>query len=110
MTTENTKLKLEDYKEFMSLVEVADYLEVCIDSIYNYINKGGAPLPSMRISKRKILIKKEDLLNKLFVGKNITNFQDLERETIINTKFLYDVYNKSLKKPTLWPIFHQTHQ
>jgi len=55
--------KLEDYKEFMTLSEVAEYLGVHINSIYNYLKEGGKPLPSIKISRRKILVKKSDLKN-----------------------------------------------
>lgn len=53
MNTEN--------KEFLSLGEVAKYLGVHITTIYRYLKDGGKPLPSMRLSKKKILIKQTDL-------------------------------------------------
>lgn len=60
----------EEYKEFMSLKDVTEYLGVHINSVYNYINDGGKPLPTIRISRKKILVKKADLEKWLEEKKN----------------------------------------
>jgi len=63
MDKDDINININDYKEFMSLQDVADYLGVHINSIYNYLKDGGKPLPSIHISKKKILVKKEDLID-----------------------------------------------
>ena len=50
-----------EYKDFLTLDQVAKYLDVEIKTIYKYINSGGKPLPAMRLSRKKILIKVSDL-------------------------------------------------
>ncbi len=55
--------KLEEYKEFMTLMDISEYLGIHINSIYTYIHEGGEPLPSIKISNKKILVKKKDLIN-----------------------------------------------
>ncbi len=51
----------QEYKEFLSLEEITQYLGVTIGTVYRYIHDVSMPLPSMKISKRKILVKKVDL-------------------------------------------------
>lgn len=51
----------QEYKEFMTVEEVAQYLGVWKDTVYRYIHDVKKPLPSMKISRKKILIKKIDL-------------------------------------------------
>jgi len=50
-----------DYKEFMTVTDVAKYLGVYRDAVYRYMEDIKRPLPAMRISSKKILIKKLDL-------------------------------------------------
>jgi excisionase family DNA binding protein len=50
-----------EYKEFLSIEEVAEYLGVYRDTVYRYIKDIKKPLPAMRISRKKILVKKVDL-------------------------------------------------
>jgi len=51
----------KEYKEFMTIVEVAEYLGVYKDTVYAYINEIGRPLPAMKITRKKILVRKADL-------------------------------------------------
>jgi excisionase family DNA binding protein len=51
----------DEYKEFLSIEEVAEYLGVYRDTVYRYIKDVKKPLPAMRISRKKILVKKVDL-------------------------------------------------
>ena len=55
--------------EFMSVEEVAKYLGVWKDTVYRYMRDEKKPLPAMRISRKKILIKKVDLDKWLEEGK-----------------------------------------
>jgi len=57
MLEENDK----NYEEFMSIEEVAKYLGVWKETVYRYIHDTKTPLPAMKISRKKILVKKEDL-------------------------------------------------
>jgi excisionase family DNA binding protein len=50
-----------EQKEFLSISEVAEALGVYRDTVYRYINDIKKPLPSIKISRKKILVKKEDL-------------------------------------------------
>ncbi len=61
MVQKKSKAKDSQDKEFLTLLDVAKYLGVNIDTIYSYINSGGKPLPSMRLSRKKILVEKKDL-------------------------------------------------
>ena len=60
----------EIYKEFLSIEEVAEYLHVYKDTVYRYIKDIKKPLPSIKISRKKILVKKVDLDNWLEEQKN----------------------------------------
>jgi excisionase family DNA binding protein len=51
----------DEYKEFLSIKEVAKYLGVYRDTVYRYIRDIKKPLPAMKISRKKILVKKIDL-------------------------------------------------
>ena len=53
----------DEYKEFLSIKEVAEYLGVYRDTVYRYIRDIKKPLPAMKISRKKILVKKIDLDN-----------------------------------------------
>jgi excisionase family DNA binding protein len=60
----------EIYKEFLSIEEVAEYLHVYKDTVYRYLKDINKPLPSIKISRKKILVKKVDLDNWLEEQKN----------------------------------------
>ena len=60
-------------KEFIDLPEVATYLGVSIETIYRYIHSKENPLPSMKISRKKILVNKRELDDWLFSFKNSEN-------------------------------------
>ena len=51
----------DETKDFLTLQEVTAYLGVSDSTIYRYLNRYKKPLPSMKISRKKILIKKVDL-------------------------------------------------
>jgi len=51
----------ENYKEFMTIDEVAKFLGVYRDTVYTYIKEIRKPLPAMKLSRKKILVKKADL-------------------------------------------------
>ena len=51
------------YHEFMDLEEVAEFLAVSMTTLYKYIHAEEDPLPSFRISRRNIKVKKADLDN-----------------------------------------------
>jgi len=51
----------EDYQEFLSIEDVAKYLGVYRDTVYRYIHDIKKPLPSMKISRKKILVRRSDL-------------------------------------------------
>ena len=51
----------EEYKDFMDLQEVADFLGVHINTIYKYIRDEKNPLPTFKISDRIIRVKKDEL-------------------------------------------------
>ena len=51
----------DEYKEFLTIQEVAEHLGVYRDTVYRYIHDIKKPLPSMKISRKKILVKKADL-------------------------------------------------
>lgn len=48
-------------QEFLSVKDVAKYLGVQEMTVYRYLQRYKRPLPSMKLSQRKILVKKEDL-------------------------------------------------
>jgi excisionase family DNA binding protein len=48
-------------KEFIDLPEVATYLGVSLETVYRYIRSKENPLPSMKISRKRILVNKEEL-------------------------------------------------
>ena len=48
-------------RNFMALDEVARLLSMHIGTIYTYIKDAKAPLPSIKLSNRKILVKRADL-------------------------------------------------
>ena len=52
-----------DYKEFMNILEVTKYLGVHTSTVYRYLRDIKIPLPSIKISRKKILVKKADLLD-----------------------------------------------
>jgi excisionase family DNA binding protein len=60
----------QEYQEFLSIEEVAQYLHVYRDTVYRYIKDIQKPLPSIKISRKKILVKKVDLDNWLEEQKN----------------------------------------
>jgi len=60
----------EEYKEFLSVEEVARHLHVYKDTVYRYIKDIQKPLPSIKISRKKILVKKVDLDDWLEEQKN----------------------------------------
>lgn len=60
-----------EYKEFLTIQEVAEYLGVYRDTVYRYIKDIKKPLPAMKISKKKILVKKVDLENWLNSTKSL---------------------------------------
>ena len=51
----------DEYKEFLTIQEVAEYLKVYRDTVYKYIHDIKKPLPYMKVTRKKILIKKVDL-------------------------------------------------
>lgn len=53
----------EPYKEFLSVADMARTLGVYRTTIYNYMKDINHPLPSIRISRSKILVKKSDFDN-----------------------------------------------
>jgi len=53
----------QEVVEFLTVQEVMTYLGVSESTVYRYINRYQRPLPVMRISSRKILVKKVDLEN-----------------------------------------------
>lgn len=63
MEEENNKNLSQEFKEFLTVSEVTKYLGVNQDTVYRYMNRHKRPLPRMRISNRKILIRTEDLKN-----------------------------------------------
>jgi len=48
--------------EFMNVEEVARYLGVWRKTVYGYIKDVKRPLPAMKISKKKIIIRRKDLI------------------------------------------------
>lgn len=54
-------MKIIESIEFMDLEEVAGYLKVSLSTVYRYINSKDNPLPSFKISKKNILVKKYEL-------------------------------------------------
>jgi excisionase family DNA binding protein len=52
---------INEVKEFFSLQDVASYLKISDSTVYRYINRYKKPLPAMKISRKKIVIKKVDL-------------------------------------------------
>jgi len=60
----------QEYQEFLSIEEVSRYLRVYKDTVYRYIKDIQRPLPSIKISRKKILVKKVDLDNWLEEQKN----------------------------------------
>lgn len=62
MITE-TKDSSQEVVEFLTVQEVMKYLGVSESTVYRYLTRYQRPLPAMRISSRKILVKKTDLEN-----------------------------------------------
>lgn len=65
-----------EYKEFLSVSDVAKALGVHRITVYNYMKDIENPLPSIKISRRKVLVKKVDFDNWL---------KKLKRE-VVNTE------------------------
>jgi len=61
MNQTNTNEEPSDYKTFMDLEEVAKYLKVSMSTIYRYINSEENPLPSFKLTKKHIVVKKDEL-------------------------------------------------
>lgn len=51
----------EEYKEFMDLQGVADFIGVHINTVYKYIRDDVRPLPTFQISDRVIRVRKVEL-------------------------------------------------
>lgn len=51
----------QEYQEFLSIEEVARHLHVYKDTVYSYIKDVQKPLPSIKIRRKKILVKRVDL-------------------------------------------------
>ena len=49
------------YQDFMDLEGVAKYLKISMSTIYRYVNSKENPLPSFKISKKVIRVKKDEL-------------------------------------------------
>lgn len=54
-------LNLDDYKEFMSISDVAEYLGIHANTVRSYLRQAKKPLPKIKINDRKIYVKKEHL-------------------------------------------------
>lgn len=63
MITEAKDNGLQEMVEFLNVSDVAEYLGVKEVTVYRYINRHKRPLPSMKVSRKKILVKKVDLDN-----------------------------------------------
>jgi excisionase family DNA binding protein len=63
MTLEESTKNESEYQEFMDLEEVAKYLKVSMSTVYRYINAkdGEHPLPSFKITKGNIIVKRAEL-------------------------------------------------
>lgn len=53
--------KKDEYKEFLTLEEVADYLGVKISTVYTYLKDEKNPLPSFQLNAKTIRVKKLEL-------------------------------------------------
>lgn len=63
MITEAKDNNSQEVVEFLDISAVAEYLGVKEVTVYRYIKRHKRPLPSMKISRKKILVRKEDLDN-----------------------------------------------
>lgn len=64
---------MEEEKKNMTPEDVAQYLGVNISTIYRYLTQTINPLPSYKITRKNIIIKKEELdswINGFFQDKN----------------------------------------
>jgi len=61
MTDNKKESNIPEYQDFMDLEEVAKYLKVSMSSVYLYINLKENPLPSYKISKKVIRVRREEL-------------------------------------------------
>lgn len=52
---------MEEEKKYLSPEEAALYLGVHTSTIYRYVGQLKNPLPSYKISRKNIVIKKEDI-------------------------------------------------
>lgn len=50
-----------EFKEFLTLEDVAEFLGIHISTVYRYIHDKKNPLPTFRISKQVIRVKKVEL-------------------------------------------------
>lgn len=48
-------------KEFLDMEEVAAYIGVSMATVYRYVRSTENPLPSFKLSSKKILVSKEEL-------------------------------------------------
>lgn len=63
MITEAKDNGSQEVVEFLNISGVAEYLGVHEVTVYRYIKRYKKPLPSMKVSRKKILVKKVDLDN-----------------------------------------------
>lgn len=63
MITEANTDNTRETVEFLTVQEVGDYLGISESTVYRYMNRYKKPLPAMRVSAKKILVKREDLEN-----------------------------------------------
>jgi len=49
--------------QLMTLEEVKEYLQIDLSTVYRYINREENPLPSYKISRNNIRVRKDELEN-----------------------------------------------